>query len=164
MAIGKLIKKIAEEQGRSIKWLSSQTGINENTLYAIIKRDSDNITQENIEKISEAFELSAVDFLTYALDEASKSNDMKAYGVLIDKYIYAMDKVVQSGASSDMSIEDRTQAIRIALDEKAEKAKQTLANIGALSLDTDSLTADELMELMNYRDYLIYKRTQNNGK
>lgn len=164
MAIGKLIKQISEEQGRSIKWLSSQTGISENTLYAIIKRDSDNITLENIEKISSSFELDAVDFLTSALDIASKNNDMKAYGVLIDKFINAMDKKVQSGASADMSIEERTQAIRAALDVKAEEAKRTMAELGNLSIDTDSLTADELMELMNYRDYLIYKRTHGNGK
>lgn len=164
MAIGKLIKRIAEEQGRSIKWLSAQTDINENTLYAIIKRDSDNITQENIEKISAAFELSTIDFLNYALDEASKSKDLKAYGVLIDKYIDAMDKHVQSEASPDMSIEDRMNAIKVDLDKKAEQAKQTLADLGALSIDTDALTADELIELMHYRDYLIHRRTHKDGK
>lgn len=165
MALGKLIKQTSEEQGRTIKWLAAQTGISENTLYAIIKRDSDNIPLENLEKISNAFEIDIIDFISYALDVARAKKDYRSYGVLIDKYINALDNRVLGNANGNISLEERELAILDALEEQRNVSEKKMAELQSLSIQIEnedvSLTSDELQEWMLFRDFLIFKRSKN---
>lgn len=48
MGIGKNIKTILDRQGRSIAWLSKQIGVNVNTLYGYINRDSNKLDEKII--------------------------------------------------------------------------------------------------------------------
>lgn len=54
MGFGSVLKDILAEKKMTIKELSEATGIPLNTLYSITKRDTVNVRQETIEKISSA--------------------------------------------------------------------------------------------------------------
>ena len=54
MGLGTNLKKILKDKGKTLKWLSAETGISVNTLYSITKRDSTRISIDNVSKIAAA--------------------------------------------------------------------------------------------------------------
>ena len=54
MTFGDALKGELKKQGRSIGWLSEQTGIANSTIYAIIRRGSNDVKPHNIEAINKA--------------------------------------------------------------------------------------------------------------
>lgn len=54
MTFGDALKAELQRQGRSIGWLSEQTGISHNTISAIIRRGSNDVKPYNIESINKA--------------------------------------------------------------------------------------------------------------
>lgn len=63
MGFGSILKDILAEKNMSIKELSEATGIPLNTLYSITKRDTVNVKQETIEKISLALNVPSDDLV-----------------------------------------------------------------------------------------------------
>ncbi len=57
MGLGIILKDILADKNMSIKELSKITGIPLNTLYSITKRDTINVRQDTIEKISKALDV-----------------------------------------------------------------------------------------------------------
>lgn len=73
MGQGKKLQTILKERNLSVTKLANETDISSNTLYAIIKRDS-NINTETLNKISLALQIS-VDELSQLLTEDSPNSD-----------------------------------------------------------------------------------------
>ena len=67
MGQGKKLQELLKERKMPVTKLSSETGISSNTLYAIIKRDS-NITTDTLNKIANALQMS-IDTLDQLLTE-----------------------------------------------------------------------------------------------
>ena len=63
MAIGKRLKELLKEKKITVKQLSSITGISENTLYAIIKRDNKRINDDIAAKIVSALNIEVLDLI-----------------------------------------------------------------------------------------------------
>ena len=63
MGFGTILKDILADKNMSIKELSVATGIPLNTLYSITKRDTINVRQDTIEKISQALDISSDDLI-----------------------------------------------------------------------------------------------------
>lgn len=63
MGFGAILKEILADKSMSIKELSQITGIPLNTLYSITKRDTVNVRQETLEKISQALDIPTDDFI-----------------------------------------------------------------------------------------------------
>ena len=61
MGIGKEIKECLQVQGKTIRWLSNETGIAYSTLNSAINRDSEKMQLEHLEKISKALNVSLTD-------------------------------------------------------------------------------------------------------
>lgn len=61
MAVGKRIESIAKEKKISLRKIALSAGISYNTLYAIVKRDSNRIDLETLEKIAAALEVDIAD-------------------------------------------------------------------------------------------------------
>ena len=71
MGNGKKLQEIIKDKNYTVTKLAEETGISVNTLYAIIKRDS-NITSTTLNKIADAWQIS-VDELSDLLSEAEIS-------------------------------------------------------------------------------------------
>lgn len=54
MGIGKRIERLLSEKSMTLKELSERTDISYNTIYAIIKRDSNKVDPNTVEKIAKA--------------------------------------------------------------------------------------------------------------
>ena len=63
MGFGAILKNVLAEKNMSIKELSQLTGIPLNTLYSITKRDTVNVRQETLEKISHALNIPTDEFI-----------------------------------------------------------------------------------------------------
>lgn len=63
MGFGAILKNILADKNMSIKELSQMTGIPLNTLYSITKRDTVNVRQETLEKISHALNIPTEEFI-----------------------------------------------------------------------------------------------------
>lgn len=63
MGFGIILKEVLANKNMSIKELSQITGIPLNTLYSITKRDTVNVRQETLEKISNALDIPTDDFI-----------------------------------------------------------------------------------------------------
>lgn len=72
MALGKRLKELLKNRGITILEFATITGISKNTLYGITKRDSDNITFENLQKIADALDMTVDEFIGY---DTTKSID-----------------------------------------------------------------------------------------
>ncbi len=57
MGFGARLKEILAQKGKSIIWLSEQTGIPRNSLYTITKRDNTTPRLETIKKIAQALDV-----------------------------------------------------------------------------------------------------------
>ena len=62
MGLGLELKKILKDKGMSVAELSRLSGVSANTLYAIISRDSSDISLSTLYKISDALNLETDDF------------------------------------------------------------------------------------------------------
>ena len=74
MGVGKNLKRILKEKNITIAKLAEMTNISKNTLYAITKRDSFNVRQDNIKKIAEALDISTLDLVYSDVSEWPKEN------------------------------------------------------------------------------------------
>lgn len=63
MGFGAILKEVLADKNMSIKELSQITGIPLNTLYSITKRDTVNVRQETLEKISIALDIPTDEFI-----------------------------------------------------------------------------------------------------
>lgn len=61
MAVGKRIENLAKEKKISLRKIALNAGISYNTLYAIVKRDSNRIDLETLEKIAKALSVNIMD-------------------------------------------------------------------------------------------------------
>lgn len=52
--VRQIIMNKMDREGRTLQWLSNETGINYNTLHSCIKRLLFSLSQENLEKINKA--------------------------------------------------------------------------------------------------------------
>ena len=50
--VRQVIMNKMDKEGRQLSWLSTQTGINYNTLYSVLKRRIFYLSQENLTKIN----------------------------------------------------------------------------------------------------------------
>lgn len=57
MGLGKTLQKILKSKNMTVVELAKSTGIPSSTLYAIIRRDSDNVSLEAVRKISTALQV-----------------------------------------------------------------------------------------------------------
>lgn len=85
MGCGRIIKRILQERGMSIKKLAEVSGVSVNTLYSITKRDSSRIEPETINRIASAlgvqpFELSPMyeDMQRHEAEQSEKRKQLHA--------------------------------------------------------------------------------------
>ena len=74
MALGKRLKELLKDRGITILEFATITGISKNTLYGITKRDSDNITFENLQKIADALDMTVDEFIGYDTSKNMEEN------------------------------------------------------------------------------------------
>lgn len=116
MGLGKKLKNTLDSKHMTVIELSNLTGISSSTLYAIIRRDSDNVNLETVKKIATALNMSLDDFIPEYDPHTEIVNSM--FGDF-----YAAD-----GSTMD------------------------------IHFTTDEFTTDELLEIINYAEYLKSKR------
>ena len=75
MAIGTRLKELLKQKKMTVKQLSNQSGISENTLYGIIKRDNKTINPDIAGKIVDCLEISINELLS--LDEFINSSKIE---------------------------------------------------------------------------------------
>lgn len=74
MGQGKKLQSLLKERNISVTKLTNETGISSNTLYAIIKRDS-NINADTLSKISNALQIS-IDSLRQLLADETLNEEI----------------------------------------------------------------------------------------
>lgn len=150
MGIGKEIKYLLEEKHRSVSWLSRETGIADNTLYAMIKRDSNNIATNNLFRITQALNTSTAALVKAAYDRAMRERNQildhpDDYPLNYDSLLAAngkdLDELKDMMSACDYGFRDTTTPYTI--------------NVGDMS-------DDEVKQMELFKEFLIYKR-HNNG-
>lgn len=68
MAIGKKLETLLQLRGKKPGTLATETGINKNTIYAIIKRDNEKVNMGTLTTIAEALGVSVDYFFEKDLD------------------------------------------------------------------------------------------------
>lgn len=68
MAIGKKLDALLKARGKKPGTLATETGINKNTIYAIIKRDNEKVSMGTLEKIADALQISIDYFFDTEID------------------------------------------------------------------------------------------------
>lgn len=84
MGVGTRIKEILKEKNETIKWLSNKSGISQNTLYSITKRDSKRIDITTLEAIAIALEVPIKDLVQ---DEAGSIVSRSMPGIDTDSLL-----------------------------------------------------------------------------
>ncbi|WP_177295797.1 helix-turn-helix domain-containing protein [Enterocloster lavalensis] len=135
MGFGIELKRILKKKGIKVAQLSRETGIPANTLYAIINRDSNNISAGNFNRICKALNLGP--------DEQANL-DMCLYP---EKWF---------GSSRPTSTDKEVIREYVDMDEAPQKI--------VTYFDSDEYTPDELAEIKNYAEFLKSKRTTEPDK
>lgn len=156
MGLGNTIKTHLEEQGRSVVWLSKQTNINQNSLYAMFKRDSNNISEDNLLLIGEALNVSAAKLVAEARKEALADKNNKLADYLLRKFYKVVELVAELGKYAVHGTKEEMASWLFEITSMAE----TISSIQYIGVD--DLTSDEVAELVRYKEYLIWRR--DNGK
>lgn len=78
MGFGANLKGLLKERGMTLKQFSEKSGIPVNTLYAITKRDSNNVRVETVEKIADTLNITADSLITYQPQEHSEKLSEKS--------------------------------------------------------------------------------------
>lgn len=150
MGIGKEIKYLLEEKQRSVSWLSRETEIADNTLYAMIKRDSNNIAPNNLYRITQALNTTTPEIVKAAYDRAIRfrghildnpSDYELDYDSLLEANAKDLDELEKLMSAFDYGFRDTTTPYTI--------------NVGDMS-------DDEVKQMELFKEFLIYKR-HNNG-
>lgn len=115
MGLGSKLKNILKSKNMTVTELANLTDISSSTLYAIIRRDSDNVSLDTVKKIATALQMSTDDFLPESTPSA----------------------IINSMFGDFFSPED---------------------NVMDVHFSTDEFTQDEILEIINFADYLKSKR------
>lgn len=129
MGFGAELKRILEKKKIRVAQLSRDTGIPANTLYAIINRDSNNVSVSNLDKICNALDLESDDYAIL---------DMNLYPEKWFKFSHPN--------STDKEIAKEY----LDMGEKSELI---------LDYFKDEFTEEELNDLRNYIAFIKSKRT-----
>ncbi len=112
MAIGKRLDALLQARGVKPGSLATLTGINKNTIYAIIKRDSEKVNMVALHKIADALHVS----IDYFFDET------------IDMYLPAQDEENPAPESSN-SERDEVYTLFTSLSEENQKRLLDFARV-----------------------------------
>lgn len=135
MGFGIELKRILKEKGIKVAQLSRETGIPANTLYAIINRDSNNISAGNFNRICNALNLESDEY------------------TILDMCLYP-EKWFNSSrqTSTDKEI----------IGEYVDMGEAPQKNI--TYFDSNEYTSEELEEIKKYAEFLKSKRTTKPDK
>lgn len=78
MGIGANIKNVAQKQGISLKELSRRAGIPYTTIYNMVKRDSNRVSPQNIQKIADALSVGAGELYGLRLLDKTTNSKLKS--------------------------------------------------------------------------------------
>ena len=90
---GKLIEKYRLEKGISIKSLSEKSGVGYATLYDIIKGKRQNMSIENLKKVSELLEIPTNELLGYEVIEHEVSSLEDTFNIILESDTLTIDNV-----------------------------------------------------------------------
>ena len=93
MGLGTNLKKLLKDKGKTLKWLSAETGISVNTLYSITKRDSTRISIDNISKIAAALDITTSQLMGEIVIATDEEED-ELFKVLTDEPELTKEEVV----------------------------------------------------------------------
>ena len=136
MAVGQNLKRVLTEKKIKVTELAEKTGISTNTLYAIIKRDSLNISYDNLINICEALRISPVELLPHDTEEDISASLKWFEGQqFLDAFYYELARLNQFGLEKVMEY------------------------ISLLVLD-EKYTTRDINKLKNYCDITDYQETK----
>lgn len=116
MGLGKKLQEILKAKNMTVADLAKSTEIPSSTLYAIIRRDSDNVSLEAVRKISTALQIP----LDALIPKEKKIGDF--FNFMFGDFFSPED------------------------------------NVMGVHFTTDEFTPDEIEEIINYAEYLKFKR------
>ncbi len=137
MGIGANVQKIAQEKKVSLKELSRRAGIPYTTVYNMVKRDSDRVSPENVQKLADALNVGIGELYGLALiDKMAKIATPEMI-----KNIHQIAKVV----AQDTTVQDQCEALETAFcqlndigREEAIKRVQELTQLSQYSCSEQS--------------------------
>lgn len=136
MAIGKRLKELLKQHGMTVRELAEKSGVSENTLYAIIKRDNKTLNPDIAAKISEALQVSIDQIILW--DEYVESARLEMQKIMNPPHPTSTDKEIIN-EYADMGIDP----LEIATYFSAR-----------------DFTEEELEEIKKYADFLISRRKE----
>lgn len=71
------LAELLEKRGKSQYWLANETGLKQQTIAKLFKRQSKKIDFETMNAICKAFECQLSEFLVYVKEEENKENSAK---------------------------------------------------------------------------------------
>lgn len=152
MGIGKEIKCLLDEKQRSVSWLSRETGITDNTLYAMIKRDSNNIAPNNLFRITQALNTTTPEIVKAAYNRA-----MRLRGHILDNpsdYEYDYDSLLEANAKDLEELKSLMSAFDYGF---RDTTTPYTINVGDLS-------DEEVKQMELFKEFLLYKRRTDGNK
>lgn len=137
MGDGKKLQEILKERNCSVAKLAADADISVNTLYALIKRDS-NISSSTLNKIATALEM-PVDELSTLLSQQGEIKEPQEEQYLLnpDTVFEDVQDIVQKLNSLSLQYRERVERVRDARERIAAITKQQ----EVLSIEKDKLTA-----------------------
>lgn len=111
MGIGANVQKIAQKEDISLKELSRRAGIPYTTVYNMVKRDSDRISPENVQKLADALEVSISEL--YGPEFIFKTVQQIAHKVAEDTaQTFKEQKKKLNNAFAELNYEGREEAVK----------------------------------------------------
>lgn len=132
MGNGKKLQEIIKDKNYTVTKLAEETGISVNTLYAIIKRDS-NITSTTLNKIADAWQIS-VDELSDLLSEAEISEAAQE-----EPYVMDPDTLLSDVQSIIKKLNDLSKQY----NQKIREANEIRNRIAFLGKQQEAITAEK---------------------
>ena len=149
MAFGEYLKDTLKEYGKSVYWLSKQTGIPKTTLYSLIKRDGN----------TDLFTMASI---------------MAAFGETIHTFVSTMadnDRVIERDEPPRVfaNQEEMIKGLKLAHAENVEFFTKWKFTFGEKDIDLDDvlemllggLTAEDITKLFDYANYLRSKHKKS---
>lgn len=130
MGQGKKLQSLLKERNISVTKLANETGISSNTLYAIIKRDS-NINTDTLSKVANALQIS----------------------------IDSLGQLLTDETLSEKTSGNETHLLDVKFDDTLLETRQLIRKLNDLTMEYQK-SLDILRELIKEKEYAILHRQQ----
>lgn len=102
MGIGANIKKITSEKGKTLIWLSQESGVSKYTIYGITKKPNGKARPATLERLAKALNVSTEELIGNSLPCSSVSSNDDVSHTHAEKYLF--DRVYRDLSKKDKGI------------------------------------------------------------